>query len=38
MVILPEKKKNLMIMKFGGSCLQDAPSFKQTKKIIENHL
>ena len=35
---LPEKKKGLMVMKFGGSCLQDAPSFTQTKKIIENHL
>ncbi|KKM84561.1 hypothetical protein LCGC14_1297950, partial [marine sediment metagenome] len=38
MVILAEKKKSLMVMKFGGSCLQDAPSFTQTKKIIENHL
>ncbi|MFX1591672.1 MAG: aspartate kinase [Promethearchaeota archaeon] len=29
-----EKKKNLIVMKFGGSCLQDAKSFEQIVKII----
>ncbi|MFX1600015.1 MAG: aspartate kinase [Promethearchaeota archaeon] len=29
-----EKKKNLMVMKFGGSCLQDGKSFEQIVKII----
>jgi len=26
--------KNLMVLKFGGSCLKDAKSFEQTIKII----
>ena len=27
-------KKDLVVMKFGGSCLQDAKSFKQTTNNI----
>ena len=37
MIELVEQKKNLMVMKFGGSCLQDAISFEQTVKIIEKY-
>ncbi|MFX1500616.1 MAG: aspartate kinase [Promethearchaeota archaeon] len=32
-----EMKEDLIIMKFGGSCLQDAKSFKQMIKIIKNN-
>ena len=34
MIILADQKKNLIIMKFGGSCLKDAKSFEETEKII----
>ena len=29
--------ENLIIMKFGGSCLQDANSFEHTTKIIRKY-
>ncbi len=29
---------NLIVMKFGGSCLQDAKSFNQTMKIIQMYI
>jgi len=35
---LTKEKNNLIVMKFGGSCLQDATSFKQITKIIQNYL
>ncbi len=38
MVSLESKKEELIIMKFGGSCLQDAISFAQTKEIIIKYL
>ncbi|MHA1987377.1 MAG: aspartate kinase [Promethearchaeota archaeon] len=38
MIILAEKKNLLTIMKFGGSCLEDAGSFYKTKEIIKNYL
>ena len=31
---MASKKKNLVVMKFGGSCLQDAKSFEQTTNNI----
>lgn len=31
-------KEDLIVMKFGGSCLQDTKSFEQTTKIIKNYL
>ncbi len=31
-------KEDLIIMKFGGTCLQDSKSFEQTSKIIRNYL
>ncbi|MFX0106415.1 MAG: aspartate kinase [Candidatus Hodarchaeota archaeon] len=34
----PNSKENLIIMKFGGSCLQDAKSFEQTIEIIRVYL
>ena len=38
MIKLTSEKKNLIIMKFGGSCLQDAKSFEQIANIIEEYL
>ncbi len=35
---MTDEKPNLVVMKFGGSCLQDAKSFEQTIKIIDNHV
>jgi aspartate kinase len=35
---LSENKQDLIVMKFGGSCLQDSRSFTQTAEIIKNHL
>jgi len=35
---LTEKKNRLTVMKFGGSCLQDARSYSQTIKIIKNYI
>lgn len=32
------EKKDLIVMKFGGSCLQDAISFEQTTKIMKDYL
>ena len=37
MINLKEKGKNLTILKFGGSCLQDATSYSQTKDIIKHY-
>ncbi len=34
---LTEEKKDLIVMKFGGSCLQDANSFKQTANIVRTY-
>ena len=34
-----QQKQNLVVMKFGGSCLQDAESFEQTtNNIIQRHI
>ena len=38
MINLTEKKNRLTVMKFGGSCLQDARSYSQTIKIIKNYI
>ncbi len=38
MINLKEKKNRLTVMKFGGSCLQDARSYNQTIKIIKNYI
>ena len=38
MIILTENKNRLTVMKFGGSCLQDARSYSQTIKIIKNYI
>ena len=38
MVSVENKKEDLIIMKFGGSCLQDAISFNKTTKIIKKYL
>lgn len=38
MIILTENKNRLTVMKFGGSCLQDARSYNQTIKIIKNYI
>ncbi|MFW9989571.1 MAG: hypothetical protein ACFFC3_13025 [Candidatus Odinarchaeota archaeon] len=35
---MESKKKDLIIMKFGGSCLQNAKSFDQITKIINTYL
>ena len=32
------EKYDLVVMKFGGSCLQDIESFSQTTKIIKKYL
>ena len=32
------EKENLVVMKFGGSCLQNVESFSQTTKIIRDYL
>ncbi|MHA2182292.1 MAG: amino acid kinase family protein, partial [Promethearchaeota archaeon] len=37
MINLTEKDKNLTIMKFGGSCLEDSRSYSQTMEIIKNY-
>ena len=37
-MVLTEEKKDLIVMKFGGSCLQDANSFKQTTNIIRTYI
>ena len=37
MMVLTEEKKDLIVMKFGGSCLQDANSFKQISNIIRTY-
>jgi aspartate kinase len=37
-IIITEKKQDLIIMKFGGSCLQDGQSFTQTTEIVRNYL
>ncbi|MHA1526029.1 MAG: amino acid kinase family protein, partial [Promethearchaeota archaeon] len=34
---MTEEKKDLIVMKFGGSCLQDANSFKQTANIVRTY-
>jgi len=34
MIKMANKKENLIVMKFGGSCLQDAKSFEQTTNNI----
>ena len=34
MIKMASKKENLVVMKFGGSCLQDAKSFEQTTNNI----
>jgi len=38
MINLSNIKKKLVIMKFGGSCLQDGKSFKKTTKIVKKYL
>jgi aspartate kinase len=35
---LINEKNNLIVMKFGGSCIQDAKSFEQTANVIKNYL
>ncbi|MFX0083990.1 MAG: aspartate kinase [Candidatus Hodarchaeota archaeon] len=35
---LTNKKNHLVIMKFGGSCLEDARSYKKTAEIIREHM
>ncbi|MFX0069760.1 MAG: aspartate kinase [Candidatus Hermodarchaeota archaeon] len=35
---MPEEKAAVTVMKFGGSCLQDAESFKKTAEIINKYL
>ncbi|MHA1883888.1 MAG: aspartate kinase [Promethearchaeota archaeon] len=35
---ITEKKPNLIVMKFGGSCLEDSTSFAQTAEIIKDHI
>ena len=35
---LINEKNNLIVMKFGGSCIQDANSFEQTANVIKNYL
>jgi aspartate kinase len=37
-IILSQDNENLVVMKFGGSCLQDAESFSQTIKIIQKYI
>jgi len=37
-LILSQDNENLVVMKFGGSCLQDAKSFSQTVKIIQIYI
>ncbi len=38
MMNLSKEKENLIVMKFGGSCLQNAGAFSQTTKIIKNYI
>ena len=38
MIKLSNEKENLVVMKFGGSCLENANSFNQTNKIIRNYI
>ena len=38
MIKLSNKKENLVVMKFGGSCLENANSFSQINKIIRNYV
>ncbi len=38
MLKLTNGKKKLVVMKFGGSCLQDTESFKQTFNIIKKYI
>ncbi|TFG22039.1 MAG: aspartate kinase, partial [Promethearchaeota archaeon] len=38
MINVSEDKNNIVIMKFGGSCLQDANSFNQIMEIIEKYI
>lgn len=38
MISFTNEKKNAVIMKFGGSCLQDTSSFNQTLEIIKNQI
>ncbi|MFX1376760.1 MAG: aspartate kinase [Promethearchaeota archaeon] len=38
MINLADKNNNLVVMKFGGSCLQDAKSYTQTVEIIRNRI
>mgnify|MGYP006288120527 CR=1 FL=1 len=35
---MSNEKKDLVVMKFGGSCLQNAESFNKTVAIIQNYL
>ncbi|MFX0028895.1 MAG: aspartate kinase [Candidatus Hermodarchaeota archaeon] len=35
---MTDSKNNLIIMKFGGSCLQNAKSYTQTAEIIKNYV
>ncbi|MFW9822334.1 MAG: aspartate kinase [Candidatus Thorarchaeota archaeon] len=38
MISLTNTKNSFIIMKFGGSCLQDVRSFTQTSEIIKKHI
>lgn len=38
MIKLSNEKENLIIMKFGGSCLENANSFNQINKIIRKYI
>ncbi|TFF87797.1 MAG: hypothetical protein EU550_02555, partial [Promethearchaeota archaeon] len=35
---MASEKTDLLVMKFGGSCLQDAKSFKKSLDIIKSHI
>jgi len=38
MIKLSYEKENLVVMKFGGSCLENANSFNQTNRIIRSYI
>ena len=38
MISLTNREKSVIIMKFGGSCLQDINSFSQTSEIINRYI
>ncbi|MFW9999512.1 MAG: aspartate kinase [Candidatus Hodarchaeota archaeon] len=36
--MIPNNKENLIIMKFGGSCLQNSQSFDQIRRLIKSYI